>query len=142
MTRAVTSLNETRSRVAGIIIPRPVKSELERLYTASSILQREMGGVLCHDIRGDKMVIRDVVQVSGSLLQESSYSYNTGTVDLVSRFFCSNPVPVMFHTHPSGNPAPSMQDRMTSSKLGTVGCIVAGSRMSCYKGQHDIPILD
>lgn len=126
--------------VREVIITKNVASELDRLFTTSSILEKEIGGVLCHSIRDGKMFLRDVIPMYGSLLRKTSYSYDTNAASLASSFRCSNEIPVIFHTHPSGNNQPSHQDRLTSISTGWIGCIVAGNGISCYDGKKDIDV--
>ena len=136
----MTTVKKSSVEVKEIVVPRAVASEFSRLLDMSSMIGREIGGIMCYSIDGSRMVLRDVINMTGSVLRESSYSYNPVAVDIASNLHCSNQFPAMFHTHPSGNPNPSIQDRRDSKATGHVNCVVTRSRLDCFLGDNDIPV--
>lgn len=105
----------------------------------SNLLGKELGGIGCYRFNSGNIDVFDFVQLRGDILNGASYSFDKKAVLLTSEFHCSNKIPLLFHTHPSGSISPSKQDRLISSINKNPGCVVTTGGMSCYAGNDDIP---
>jgi hypothetical protein len=127
-----------------VLITRDAMSSAKSLVKESGIIEKELGGVGCYSFNGPDrktIVIHDIVQKRDFNLQPSSYYWNDRSFETTNRFKCSNDNLVVFHTHPNGDPTPSIQDRFTSVQTNSMGCVIAGRDIRCYVGTGDVDVL-
>jgi hypothetical protein len=124
-----------------IIISNRAWPSLDFITSESLSLKKELGGIGCYHGEGKSIVVDDFIQVRSFLLKNASFSISPNVMKSASEFHCSNKVPLIFHTHPSGNLEPSMNDRAISIKGGTIGCVISGIGTRCYAGTRDVPVV-
>jgi len=128
-------------KTSNIVVLPSSSISLRAIRSESHASGKEIGGVSCYKQDGDRVIVRDFIQLRPSSLNDGSFSFNEISVKSASDYLCSNRKPMMFHTHPSGNSAPSKKDRDVSISTGIPGCVVTASRISCYDGARDLPVL-
>jgi len=128
------------SSIGSISLTRDAKYAMGRMVKESDNLQSEVGGIACYDLSGSRAIIKDIIPMTMGLLSENHFPVSTTALKSSSRFFCSNDVPILVHTHPSGQSMLSSADMSFSKKNDAIICAVAGTNVRCGAGDRGIGI--
>jgi hypothetical protein len=126
--------------IGSITMTRDAERAIGRMVNESDDLQSEVGGIACYELSGSHAVINDIIPMKMGMLSEDRFPVSTRALKSSSRFFCSNDVPILVHTHPSGESRLSSADISFSKKNDAVICAIAGTGVHCNAGDRGIGI--
>jgi proteasome lid subunit RPN8/RPN11 len=126
------------SAITSLAIAPDFAQQLSQQYDRDSHLF-EKGGILCGSRAGATAQIHRILWVNSTVPDAHAYLFDPRILTFGHQLCGENELIGVLHTHPSGAPEPSAQDRHISESTNTVGCVLT-HQLLCFFGDRDLPV--